>query len=162
MYIGWLYTKTGILIAFMVLFGVFLETWETYDEHGARGEARTVAEGVATHLAMVAGAAPEYSAGNGYSRSISLPREVHGAPYVLTIDGANYQVRVRLLGKYDDENIEATGFLPEAAVYMSDGSPAMDAPLEFMVTEQLREGIIGLRVTKTGGAEDYTLKIEGY
>ena len=98
MYVGWLYTKTGILIAFMVLFSVFLETWEAYDEHGARGEARTVAEGVASQLAASAGSAPEYSMGGKYTNNIPLSREVHGAPYMITIDSVNYRVVVRLLG----------------------------------------------------------------
>ncbi len=162
MYIGWLYTKTGILIAFMVLFGVFLETWEAYDEHGARSEARTIAKGVASQLAVAAGRAPEYSVRGEYTSSIPLPRDVHGVPYMVTIDSVNYRVVVRLLGKYADEDIKGSGFLPEAAVYRPDGSPGLSAPEYFVVTKQVEESIAGLRVTKTGGAEDYTLKVEGY
>jgi hypothetical protein len=109
MQLDWLISKTGMLIAFFVLSGVFYSTYDIHDEYSAKKEAEATVIGISNQIALVATTAPEYSA----KRRVELPDNIHGEPYIFTLDAQRYNVKITLMGKYSLENITEFAMLPE-------------------------------------------------
>ena len=112
MYLDWLISKTGMLVAFFLLLGVMYSAYDIYDEYSAQKEAGAVASGISNQIAFVATTADEYSV----KRRIDLPPDIHGEPYIFTVDSDRYNVKIRLMGKYSQENISEFAMLPELTV----------------------------------------------
>lgn len=100
-----------MMLSFLVLSGVMWTTLGLYDEYAARGEARALAKELADQIALVGSMNPGYTS---LSRSIPLPSDVHGASYLLTIDGRLFQVRIEIIGP---KKAMGEAFFPASVVY---------------------------------------------
>jgi hypothetical protein len=70
----------------------------------------------------VATTADEYSV----KRRIDLPQDIHGEPYIFTVDSERYNVKIRLMGKYSQENISEFAMLPEFKIKREGFNPEGD------------------------------------
>ena len=98
-----------MLIAFFLLFGVMYSAYDIYDEYSAQKEAEAAVTGISNQIRFIAITAPEYKA----KKRIEFPENIHGEPYIFTLDSSRYNVKVTLLGKYSGENITEFAMLPE-------------------------------------------------
>lgn len=114
MLVDWILPRAGMMLSFLILSGVMWTSLWLYDEYAANKEAGELAMEIADQIAMVGGMNPGYASA-GLSRSVSLPSEVHGANYVLTVDGSLFQVRVEVLG--GSRRAQGVAFFPASVVY---------------------------------------------
>lgn len=101
-----------MLIAFFILLGVMYSAYDIYDEYSAQREVETVVLGISNQIAFVANTAPEYSV----KRRIELPEYIHGEPYIFTLDDEKYNIKIRLMGKFSQEDITEFAMLPESEI----------------------------------------------
>ncbi len=101
-----------MLIAFFVLLGVLYGAYDIYDEYSAKREVEAVVLSISDQIAFVINTAPEYSA----KRRIDLPGNIHGEPYIFTLDNERYNVKIRLVGKFAQEDITEFAMLPESVI----------------------------------------------
>lgn len=98
-----------MLFGFFLLLGVMYSAYDIYDEYSAKREAEAVVLSISNQIAFIATTAPEYSA----KKRIELPDYIHGEPYIFTLDAERYNVKIRLMGKYSQENVSEFSMLPE-------------------------------------------------
>jgi len=133
-----------MMISFLVLSGVLWTFFWQYDDYAARKEAEALAKEIADQIAMVGSMNPGY-ASNGLMRPVPLPQQVHGSPYILTVDGFRFQIRIEILGR--PNKAEGVAFFPASVVY-SDGEHILE--LEgFETTDS--DNLVGRVSVKDGG-----------
>ncbi|MEE8167843.1 MAG: hypothetical protein V3T58_03090 [Candidatus Hydrothermarchaeales archaeon] len=160
MLMDWVLPRAGMMLAFLLLWGVVWSAYEGYDLYAANREAHMVAVELADQIAMVANVAPEYSY-NGYTTEVPVPEDIHGAPYKLSIDSSQFQVRIEVLGRYQDK-VLGIAFLPVSAV---EGGMLLQG-FEIEDSENVKGYIVigqikGLRIARIG-SENRTLRIEAF
>ena len=101
-----------MLIAFFILLGVMYSAYDIYDEYSAQREAEAVVLSISNQIAFVSNTAPEYSV----KRRIELPEYIHGEPYIFTLDDEKYNIKIRLMGKFSQEDITEFAMLPESEI----------------------------------------------
>lgn len=134
MQLDWLITKTGMLTAFFLLFGVMYSAYDIYDEYSAQREAEAAVSSISNQIAFVATTASEYSV----EKRINLPEYIHGEPYILTVDDKRYNVKITLKGKYSQEDISEFAMLPELDIeregFNQNGEVSVGSTFEKMKT----------------------------
>lgn len=116
MYVGWMLSKTGMLLGFIVFFSLLYTTYQFYEEYSAKMEVDITVQEIADQIAVVANSAPEYSVDSQNMRIVTLPEHIHGEPYKFTINQTYSYVKIELLGRYTGENISAFAMLPLPAI----------------------------------------------
>lgn len=114
MLVDWLLPRAGMMISFLILSGVMWSSLWLYDDYAAGREARELAEEIVDQIVMVAHADAGYASA-GLTRSVKLPDHLHGAAYVLTIEGSQSQLRVEIVGK--SKSPMGVAFLPPSVLY---------------------------------------------
>lgn len=127
-------SKTGMLIAFFVLFGVMYGTYDLYDEYSAQREVGAVVLSISSQISSLSNAPEEYSV----KKKIKLPGNIHGEPYIFTMDSERYHIKIKLMGKFSDKNIEEFAMLPDFLFvregFNSKGEVSVGSPFEGMNT----------------------------
>ncbi len=101
-----------MLLAFFILMGVTYEAYGIYDEYSAKKEVEGAVSSISNQIAFVINTAPEYSV----ERRVDLIDTIHGEPYVFVVDKERYNVRIRLMGRFSNENITDFAMLPPSAI----------------------------------------------